>query len=428
VHPEKPTSLVGLPRSTYKAIEGMAMIKPLTKDERGDVRWFIWEPMRRHVLLRAHYVDLFLYNSRGKRVAHNLDPVNPDVEDKDDLEYREDVFCKKYSVPYPVDPDTPFEEINDPEWYFFERYSPPRYEEVVSLDLSYSPDRWLVHGCLLPLLIHTGHSQNNVVKALEKELNDWWRKWKTFYKEKRQPKAPPVQVGETVGPYQRVFVNLAAPRGKIVDVIKGLPHGPQGIQLPRHNFKRMKRAFELWDSTDPLSLLAAKVAARKFNIPKRTAYDMLNMVSQLIYGVSFLRSRPLRQLASKKVTEVALPGREVEVALLNDYQGDITVCCPVPALVDEILAIPDLRKPKRDPLQDFKKFQRIEDRLIRAIDLKTEYLRWYAYEEITSVTPHSLRVGSCFLIDEFTNFVKRGSDETQTNHPCSVKSSESHRR
>jgi len=239
-------------------------------------------------------------------------------------------------------------------------------------------------------------------------------------------------VGKTLGPYQRVFVNLAAPRKAIKAAVKKLPRGPQGIQLPRHDFKRIKKAFELWDDSDPLSLSAEEVASRKFGIPKSTAYNMLNEVSQLIYGMSYLKSRPLRQLIPKKKKALQLRvNRELEIALQQEYQrrGAVTIYCPVPALVDEVLAAPSFGESKSDPLQYFKKLQRIEDELIRKIDLMAyRGLQEYDFEKPAPVKPEPLRVRHYFSLDEFTNFVKRGSDERQTNHPCSVKSSESHRR
>lgn len=274
------------------------MIQPLTDYERKYVRWYVWEPLRRHEDLRISYEGLSEYDVGGKRIAHGLD-----LDKKDS-------FCLTWRLMYPISPDTEFENIVSPEWLFVERYK-PLFEHALFFDYTYDPDHWIVQGSYIPILVNTLLSQSMVMKALKKVLDDWWPKWKSFYGGKRQRNATPIRVVETEGRYQRILVNLAAPRTKIVNEVKKFLGDIIGAPTSRHSFRKMESSFKLWDLVDKHKLDVDE-AANVCKISKSTAYDRLNEISQLIYGVSFIKSRCTRYRTPKITSPFPTPAPEVD--------------------------------------------------------------------------------------------------------------------
>lgn len=285
------------------------MIKPLTDYERKFVHWYVWEPLRRHEDYHISHAGLFLYDSNGKPIAYGLDPE------------AEDDFRTAWHLPYPIDPGCEFENIFAPEWVFADRYK-PLLDNAAFFDHTYDPNHFIVKGSHLPLLINTLFSQNMIMNALKKELDDWWSKWKSFYGGKRQRTAPPIQVAEVVGQYQRVLVNLAAPRTKIENEVKNLLGNTGSESTLRHSFKKRESALKLWDLVDKHKL-DVEEAAKVCKIPKSTAYDRLNEISQAIYGVSFIKSRCIRYRTAKSELPSPAPlpviDRGLEIVLQAEY-------------------------------------------------------------------------------------------------------------
>lgn len=176
----------------------------LTNKELEHIKYKIWEPMRRKPGYRNGFSKLKI----------NLSAIT-------DLQAVND-FCSKWKIPYPLNPDLPFEGIYGPiktmapierrkVWgLFYEHYNPPSQQAAFVL-----PTRWIVDEKYLSLWIDLSCTRNLADSAIKRELDHWHRdQWRKFYNGKRYRKIEGVSVivGDTRDSYLELRINLEAPR------------------------------------------------------------------------------------------------------------------------------------------------------------------------------------------------------------------------
>jgi len=136
---------------SFRAIAGHGMsekisnlkLAPLTENELEFIQWQIWEPLRRN----QHYTNEFAKLKSSRFLDPNL----------------EDTFCKKWVLPYHVDPDTEFKNLTNPKWLFWNLYK-PIFDNAACVD----PWHWIVEEKYLRVWIDLESSRNQIEDALKR--------------------------------------------------------------------------------------------------------------------------------------------------------------------------------------------------------------------------------------------------------------------
>jgi len=168
-------------------------LSPPTDYELEFIKWRIWEPLRRNQDYRNEYAklkeDLFL---------------NPDEKD---------AFCRKWKLPFEVDPNCEFEKLHPPQWTFWQHYK-PLFDHAAFADTAITENDFIIDGKYLKVWIDLSASKNQIRAALKKELDEWLRKFSEFYggKRKRKPADKAILVDSAIGKHLAIHINLEAPR------------------------------------------------------------------------------------------------------------------------------------------------------------------------------------------------------------------------
>jgi hypothetical protein len=168
-------------------------LAPPTNYELEFIKWRIWEPLRRNQDYKNEYAKL-----KKDRF------LNPDEID---------AFCRRWELPFPVDPNCEFEKLHPPQWTFWERYK-PLFDHAAFADNAITESDFIIDGKYLKVWIDLAASRNRIEAALRKELDEWLRKWTDFYggMRQRKPCGKAVLVVSLNGKHLGILVNLEAPR------------------------------------------------------------------------------------------------------------------------------------------------------------------------------------------------------------------------
>jgi hypothetical protein len=170
------------------------LFPPLTKRELDFIEWRIWEPLRRRPIYRKAYAKLKANYFTDKNA--------------------EKAFCERWKLPFALDPDCSFEELYEPRWTFGWGIYKPLFDHAVFADNAITEDGFIVGDKYLKVWIDSAASKNQIEAAFKKILDEWLKKWASFYgqKRKRRPERPATYPGIPIGDYLSLYINLEAPR------------------------------------------------------------------------------------------------------------------------------------------------------------------------------------------------------------------------